>query len=112
MGVSHESNDYSRDHRQLVVGCTEGDTVATRRQGAVTVVRDVVDVAAGQLLAMSVRGQNRRLLCHAVPAESSGGWRRGNRTGQRWDAPRMAAVVDYQRWAKAEAAIIPRGATA
>jgi hypothetical protein len=72
---------------------------------------DVVDVA-GELLAMRVRGQNRRLLCHAVPAESSSGWWRGDRSGQRWDAPRMAAVVDYQRWAKAEAAIIPRGATA
>jgi hypothetical protein len=73
---------------------------------------DVVDVAAEQLLAMRVRGQHRRLLSHAVPAESSSGWWRGDRSGQRWDAPRMAAVVDYQRWAKAEAAIIPHGATA
>ena len=73
---------------------------------------DVVEVAAAQLLAMRVRRQNRRLLCHAVPAESSSARWRGNRSAQRWDAARMAAVVDYQRWAKAEAAIIPHGATA
>jgi hypothetical protein len=37
---------------------------------------------------------------------------RCNRCGQRWDATRVATVMDYQRWAKVEAATIAHGATA
>jgi hypothetical protein len=56
------------------------------------------------------------LLCHAVHTEpstgdSSGAWR-CNRCGQHWDAARLATVIEYQRWAKAEAATIAHAASA
>ena len=51
------------------------------------------------------------LLCHAVHTESLEGspsrsWR-CNRCGQRWDAARLATVMDYQKWAKTQEATIP-----
>lgn len=56
------------------------------------------------------------LLCHAVHTDSfvgdgSRSWR-CNRCGQHWDAARVATVLDYQRWMKAEAATIAHGAAA
>lgn len=56
------------------------------------------------------------LLCHAVHTESfvgnpSHSWR-CDRCLQRWDATRVAAVMDYQRWVKAETATIAHGAVA
>jgi transposase-like protein len=51
------------------------------------------------------------LLCHSVHSESfvgnpSRAWRCG-RCGQNWDDARLTTVMNYQRWAKAQAAAIP-----
>jgi transposase len=49
-------------------------------------------------------------LCHAVHTEAFAGnptraWR-CTRCGQQWDTNRAAAVANYQRWVKLEAAAI------
>ena len=53
------------------------------------------------------------LLCHTVhtadTSDRQGDWRCA-RCGQLWDASRVAAVLDYQRWAKAETATATQGA--
>ena len=56
------------------------------------------------------------LLCHTVHTESvlgdpSRSWR-CSRCGQLWDASRLAAVMDYQRWVKTQAASISSVAAA
>lgn len=56
------------------------------------------------------------LLCHAMHTESfvgnpSRSWR-CSRCGQHWDASRVATVMAYQRWVKAEDATIAHVAAA
>jgi hypothetical protein len=56
------------------------------------------------------------LLCHAIYTGAFGedgtrSWR-CSRCGQHWDAARVTTVMNYQRWAKAQAAAIAHGAAA
>jgi hypothetical protein len=55
------------------------------------------------------------LLCHAVHSESFVGnpsrWWRCH-CGQYWDVARVATVMNYRRWLKAEAATVAHGALA
>ena len=54
------------------------------------------------------------LLCHSVhrePLDHDGSWR-CHRCGQHWDAARVATVMSYQLWARAEATTIAHGAAA
>jgi hypothetical protein len=44
VAVNRLPGDYSRRDRQLVLGCTGADPFGAHRQGAVTIVMNVIDV--------------------------------------------------------------------